>query len=183
MTSVQRRSLRLLALSLVLSAVTASQFARADDSAQDLTQWAGIYTYAGGRAERDALERAIERATAEMGPLARHIARSRLEDEMRPDQRLTVAVAGSSIGIGERGGWRTPIDGSPREFESDGDRFRVRHRFVNGRIVQTTETEDLVIRKTYSLDPQTGRLRVQVDFDHDSLPANLRYGLSYRRAQ
>jgi hypothetical protein len=161
----------------------ASPLASAEVSSAPLARWAGAFDYAGDAHERDALERAIDRATAEMGPLARHVARNRLEREMRPDPRIVVRIEGSIVGIGAQGEWETVLDGPARVFDDDGDRYRVMYRTAGPGIVQVIEGDALRIYKTYALSADGTRMRVAVTFVHDRLPAPLRFVLSYRRAR
>ncbi len=148
-----------------------------------LAGWAGSFTYAGGPGERAALEHAIERATDDMGPIARRIARHRLESEMRPDPRIVVRVDGAMVGIGAEGTWRTILDGPARTFDEGGDHYRVVHRRTAQGVLQVIEGDSVRILKAYALSADGTRMRVSVRFAHDRLPAPLSFVLTYRRAR
>jgi hypothetical protein len=167
----------------LLLASASAQPAAAEGRARVPSLWAGAFTYAGDGQEREALERAIDRATAEMGPLARRIARSRLERELRPDPRLVVRIDGRVIGIGEQGNWRTVLDGPARIFDADGDHYRVQYRSAGQGIIQVIEGDSVRILKAYALSADGAWMHVSVTFFHDRLPAPLRFDLSYRRSR
>jgi hypothetical protein len=157
--------------------------ASADVPSRSLGRWAGAFAYAGDAREREARRRSIERATADMGVLSRHIARNRLERAMRPDPRIVVRVEGSVVGIGAEGSWATVLDGPARTFAEDGDRYRVRHLRAGLGIVQIIEDDSMQIRKAYALSPDGAQMRVTVTFAHERLPAPLRFVLTYRRVR
>jgi hypothetical protein len=172
-----------LPLGLALAFLVGARSARAEVARPaPLAGWAGTFAYAGGTSERAALEHAIERATDSMGPLARRIARNRLESEMRPDPRIVVRVDGPMVGIGAEGTWRTILDGPARTFDEDGDHYRVVHRSTAQGVLQVIEGDSVRILKTYALSRDGTRMRVSVTFAHERLPQPIHFVLTYRRA-
>ncbi len=156
--------------------------AHAEGPAAEL--WTGTFTYAGNAHERSALERAISEATQAMGPLARRVARSRLEDKTRPDPRIVIRVSDQQVGIAAKLLWATPPDGRARVLrDSEGDAYRVAQRVEGRRIFQEIRDQDLVIRNVFALSADGTRLAIRVRLSHDRLPEPLTYELTYRRVR
>lgn len=167
-------------LASVLVLVSAASSAHAEGGPR---AWSGKFTYAGGEPQKEAIRRAIEKATADMGPLTRHIARLRLSQETKPDPRLRIVVDDHSVGVAAKSMWRSPLDGSVRVVrDSDGDAYRISQRFERDRLFQMIRDESLVIQNVFALSPDGKALDIHVRVTHDRIPEPLRYRLSYRRA-
>jgi hypothetical protein len=144
--------------------------------------WTGTFTYAGGSGERSAIEKAISQATRAMGPLARRVARSRLETKTKPDPRIEIRVDERQVGIAAGVLWATPPDGRARMLrDAEGDAYRVAQRVVGHRIFQEIRDEDLVIRNVFALSADGSKLAIRVSLSHERLPKPLTYELTYRR--
>jgi hypothetical protein len=172
----------------LILALTSAGHARAEDRrgasgpARAEATWTGTFAYVGGSRERSALEGAIAQVTRSMGPLARRIARSRLEEKTRPDPKIVIRVDERQIGIAAKLLWSTPPDGRARLLrDSEGDTYRVAQRVVGHRIFQEIRDEDLVIRNVFALSEDGSSLAIRVSLSHERLPRPLMYELTYRR--
>jgi hypothetical protein len=171
---------RILLLALLLVSVSVGGAARAD--AVSPTSWTGKFAYVGGSSQQEAIRRAIEAATSDMGPLTRRIARSRLAAETRPDPNLRIEVDGHSVGVLAQSMWRSPLDGSVRVVrDSDGDAFRVSQHIEGRRLYQVIRDDSVVIRNVFALSPDGKALAIRVSLEHQRVPQPLAYELTYRR--
>jgi hypothetical protein len=144
----------------------------------------GTWVYAGGEAELTAVDQAVERATADMGFLARGFAYEALRARARPRDRYTLSFDGRTVTIGspdqptergEVGG--PPVSVTDRFGEENQTTFRVR----DGALVEAGKSADGSGETVFtpSADGQTLRVRRLMESGRISAPVDVT--LSYRR--
>ncbi len=148
--------------------------------AQSGPSLAGHYALATSRSAAEAtIERAIDAATKEMGPLRGHVARNRLEAKNPVLGSIDIAVDESRVRIGygdhtfaiQRGAFgavRTP-DGETAQARAtlEGNRLTVDWRLDQG------SRRDVFVR-------EGDTLRLSIQISHEQLPADMRYRLRFR---
>ncbi|HEY1418415.1 MAG TPA: hypothetical protein VGF41_10930 [Myxococcaceae bacterium] len=147
---------------------------------------AGTWVYAGGDAELAAVEPAVDKATADMGFLARPFAMEALRPRAQPRQRYTLAFEGPTVNIAspdhplERGNLGGPPVRVTDKFGDENDTtFRVR----DGALVEAGKGADGSGETVFtpSADGQTLSVRRLMQSSRLSAPVELTY--SYRRQQ
>jgi hypothetical protein len=146
------------------------------------TRWNGTYAFVGGDDERSARMRAIERATEDLMFIGRGIARRRLRENTEPYERIRIEVGSRAVTMITDVQWTTPVDGSPRRLrDAEGDTYRVSTHFDDDRLVQTVRDDSLRNVNTFRLSEGGRRMRMHVHIEHDRLPRDVEYHLTYRR--
>ena len=176
---------RFLPALVVASVLLADGWARAEDHTGAQALWPEgrtTFAFAGGRAQRERVLAAIERATSEMTFIIRPIARRRLAAGNRVFESIAVAREGANLVVDRDGNVvSSPADGSETEWTgSDGKTYRVSQRLTPGGFTQTFVGKDGERRNTYSLS-EDGTLRLEVTVRSSRLPAPLEYDLTYER--
>jgi hypothetical protein len=147
---------------------------------------AGTWLYAGGDAELAAVEPAVEKATADMGFLARPFAMEALRPRAQPRQQYTLGFEGPTVTIvspehplerGELGG--PPVRVTDKFGDENDTTFRVR----DGALVEAGKGADGSGETVFtpSADGQTLSVRRLMQSGRLSAPVELTY--SYRRQQ
>lgn len=141
------------------------------------------YRYSGGRSERRALDRAVEAATAELNPLVRGIARSRITSAVEPRDTLEFAFGPNRVTLRSPGMplLRAPLDRPIEWMNPEGSLVEVRCRLEGDTLRIRYRGDGGDTRITYRFDESRSRLEMRARIDHVRLPATLEYGLTYRR--
>ena len=147
-------------------------------------RFAGTFRYAGGEAQRQGLEAAIEAAASELNALIRGIGRKRLKESNPVREQITIAVDGDKVSMTFEPGRTVTgrLEGPSVPWTSDsGKPVQVTFSLVKGRLVQTFKAEDGGRRSVYSLDETGARLTLSVTITSERLSNPLKYALTYRR--
>jgi hypothetical protein len=147
---------------------------------------AGTWVYAGGEAELAAVEQAVDRATADMGFLARPFAMDALRPRARPRERYTLSFDGSAVSVvspdnpterGEIGG--LPVKVTDRFGDENQTTFRMR----DGALVEAGKGADGSGETVFTpgADGQTLSVRRLMESGRLSAPVDLTF--SYRRQE
>ena len=150
------------------------------------TALAGTWVYAGGDAELAAVEPAVDKATADMGFLARPFAMEALRPRAEPRQQYTLGFDGPTVSVtspdhplerGDLGG--PPVRVTDRFGDENDTTFRVR----DGALVEAGKSADGSGETVFtpSADGQTLRVHRVMQSGRLSAPVELTY--SYRRQQ
>jgi hypothetical protein len=147
---------------------------------------AGTWVYAGGDAELAAVDQAVERATADMGFLARGFAAEALRARARPRDRYTLSFDGPTVSIvspdhpterGEIGGPPVPIT------DRFGDENQTTFRVEDGALVEAGKAADGSGETVFAPDADGRTLRVRRLMQSGRLSAPVDVTLSYRRQE
>src|SRR5690242_7017680 len=147
---------------------------------------AGTWAYAGGDAELAAVEPAVDKATADMGFLARPFAMEALRPRAQPRQQYTLGFEGQTVTVAspdhplERG----DLGGPPvRVTDKFGDENDTTFRVRDGALVEAGKGADGSGETVFtpSADGQTLSVRRLMQSGRLSAPVELTY--SYRRQQ
>lgn len=158
----------------------------ADASEPALQPFAGTYGYAGGDAEIQALDRAIDEVVGQMNFFIRGIARRRLRAPNLPSKQVGVFLEKGQIRISRPGQPEVsaPADGKPITWRhpTDGDVFQVSHGIDDqGALYQRFEGERSVSLNRFVLTKADKRLTIHTVITADRLPAPLRFEMTYER--
>jgi hypothetical protein len=147
---------------------------------------AGTWVYAGGEAELAAVVQAVDRATADMGFLARPIAGDALRARARPRERYTLSFDGATVSIvspdhpteqGVVGG--PPVKVTDRFGDENQTTFRIR----DGALVEAGKSADGSGETVFTpgADGQTLSVRRLMESSRLSAPVDVTF--SYRRQE
>jgi hypothetical protein len=145
---------------------------------------AGTWVYAGGEAELAAFDQAVERATADMGFLARGFAYEALRARARPRDRYTLSFDERTVTIGspEHPTERGEVGGPPVSVtDRFGDENQTTFQIREGALVEAGKSADGSGETVFtpSADGQTLRVRRLMESGRISAPVDVT--LSYRR--
>lgn len=147
-------------------------------------RFVGTFRFAGGEAQKQNLEAAIEAAASQLNALIRGIGRKRLKESNPVRDQISIAVDGDKVSM-TFGPGRTVtgrLEGPSVPWTSDsGKPVQVSFSLVKGRLVQTFTAEDGGRRSVYSLDDTGDRLTLSVTVTSERLTNPLKYALTYRR--
>ena len=145
---------------------------------------AGTWRYAGGASGRTRWERAIDRATEDMIPVVRGIARRMIRERVRIADTITLGFPGDRIRVTLP--WsraEAPASGRFVPWTTDtGEHVRLRLKLVGGRLVQILRDKDGTRTNTYVPAPDGARMTVYPSVRAEKIPAPLDFQLAYRRA-
>jgi hypothetical protein len=153
--------------------------ARADDR---LHAWTGAYRFAGGAGERARLRAELDRVANQLGFIVRDVARGRLHDEVRIDERVAIELRGETLRV--RIGTRVLVDCDDSErtiLGHNGERGEGRCTISRGRVVVRVVYEDATQTYTLARSGDGTTLHVRVTIAASPLPDDIRYRLTYRR--
>jgi hypothetical protein len=145
---------------------------------------AGTWVYSGGDAELAQVDPAVERATADMGFLARGFAAEALRARARPRDRYTLSFEGTSVSItspdhpperGEVGGAAVSV--TDRFGDENQTTFRVR----DGALVEAGQSADGSGETVFAPGADGQSLRVHRLMQSSRLSAPVDLTFSYRR--
>ncbi len=161
-------------------AVLVLAFACADAIAQE-PALQGTFVSAG--TPKEAIDKAIDSATAKMNFLVRAVAKSRLKSTNPLYQRIEIGNDGTRITVRYDKGKPIvmPADGSTVKWtRDDGEQFDVSAHAQGAQLQQTFKAEDGQRVNEFSLAPD-GALTLAVTITSPQLSAPLTYTLVYRR--
>ena len=147
---------------------------------------AGTWVYAGGDAELATVDPAVERATADMGFLARGIAAEAVRARARPRDRYTLSFDGPTASIvspdhpterGDVGG--PPVSVTDRFGDENQTTFRMR----DGALVEAGKSADGSGETVFTSDPDGRTLHVRRLMESSRLSAPVDLTFSYRRQE
>ncbi|HUM12117.1 MAG TPA: hypothetical protein VLT82_14325 [Myxococcaceae bacterium] len=145
---------------------------------------AGTWVYAGDDAELAQVEQAVERATADMGFLARGFAFEALRARARPRPTYVLTFEGSTVSIAspdhptERGEVGGPPVGVTDRF---GDENQTTFRLRDGALVEAGKSADGSGETVFTPSADGRTLRVRRLMQSSRLSAPVDVTLSYRR--
>jgi hypothetical protein len=150
------------------------------------TALAGTWVYAGGEVELAAVAQAVERATADMGFLARGFAAEALRARARPRERYTLSFEGPTVTVAspdhptERG----DVGGPPVSVtDRFGDENQTTFRFRDGALVEAGKSADGSGETVFTPSDDGRTLRVRRLMESSRLSAPVDVTLSYRRQE
>jgi hypothetical protein len=146
--------------------------------------FAGNYRYSGGNTQREALAQAIEDAVLQLAMPIRGIGRKRLTNTNPIDDTLEIVVTGDKVQTIFETGFDAEcvIDGGTVHWTSKkGDKYKVRVRKKDSKIVQVIEGEDGVKTTVFVLSSDKQSLTVHHKITADRLEEPMTYKLSYKR--
>lgn len=153
-------------------------------SAAERAALAGTWVYAGGDAERAAVDQAVEQATADMGFLARGFAADALRARAKPRETYTLSFEGSTVSIAspdhptERG----EVGGPPVAItDRFGDQNQTTFRLRDGALVEAGKGADGSGETVFTPSADGHALRVRRLMQSSRLSAPVDVTLSYRR--
>ncbi len=144
----------------------------------------GNYRYSGGSAQREALAAAIEDAVLQLNVAIRGIGRKRLTNTNPIDDTLEIVVSGDKVQTIFETGFdaECTVDGGTVHWTSKkGDKYKVRVRKKDTKIVQIIEGEDGVKTTVFVLSADKQTLTVHHKIEADRLDEPMTYKLSYKR--
>lgn len=145
---------------------------------------AGTWVYAGGAAEQSEVDQAVERATADMGFLARGFAAQALGARARPRDRYTLSFEESTVTIASP---ESPIErgqvGGPPVMLTDrfGDQSQTTFRLEDGALVEAGKNADGSGETVFTPSADGRTLRIRRLMQSSRLSAPVDVTLSYRR--
>ncbi len=157
----------------------APRIARADAAVDELL---GAWTFSGGKAERDALEKAIDDAVGSISVLVRKLAREKLQQANPVPEKLTFAADKLSLMLAYDGElFAAPLDGKAVQVKtSAGEALALRIEREGGNVDQVFAGEGKS-RKNRLL-AKGEKLTIDVTVRAEELPKPMRYRLTYKRS-
>jgi len=139
----------------------------------------GRYRHAGGSAALESIRAAIERATEDMAPGIRGIARSRLLESLKPYPHLRLEQREGVVSIEKAGEPKieAPLGGAVQWSNGGGDEFTVRVRARSGGLVETLKNANTHTQVAYVT--RGDELRVTTIIEDNRLPRKIEYTLVY----
>lgn len=144
----------------------------------------GNFRYSGGSAQRADLDQAIEDAVMQLAMPIRGIGRKRLTNTNPIDDTLEIKVGGDKVQTIFESGFdaECTIDGGTVKWTSKkGDKYKVRVRKKDTKLVQVIEGEDGVKTTVFVLSADKQSLTVHHKIEADRLETPMTYKLSYKR--
>jgi hypothetical protein len=176
--AVSRRSLFAGAAAITVSGLL-PRIARAD--AGSAPALAGSYRFAGGDAERRALQQAIDKAVDRVSVFVREVARDRLENANPVPSELTLGVDDSTLTLAYGAeSFTAPLDGRTVRIKArGGEEMQLRLEPSKTFVDQVFSSEDG--SRTNRLRPSGDKLVVEVVVRAPKLEKALVYRLTYAR--
>jgi len=134
--------------------------------------------------QKKKLEAAINAATEDMFPGIRGIARSRLSESNPAAAKVEITTSGGFIKINQVGfrSVTAPSNGVAIPWRTKhGDKTKVSHKMVNGKLVQRMLVGESGRENTFSLSADGTTLTVSTRIWDKRLPKDVKYKLTYRR--
>ncbi len=169
-------------------ALTVAQDAPAPEAAKaqgpDVANFAGTFTYAGGKKQIEKTEAEIERGLEEVNFVVRSVARGKLQDICKPHKKLNFKVQGKTLTTSSErhGPWSSPVDGSTFNGKNEsGDPIKIQRKWRKNRIVETLRSERGVITRVFTLSKDGKSLTMSVSLKSSKFDETIKYAYSYRR--
>jgi hypothetical protein len=182
------------ALALAASLLGVSAFAPSPSRTQAPTaapthaieSFEGSYVLARDARELRAMDGAIDRVVDQMNIFIREIARGEIHRRITPEQRIAISVFDAnsiSVALDQWGPIALTVGGPARRVRgASGEDVDLTVRLRQGRLVQHSVASNGTRTNTFSLSPDTERIRMHVSIASGQLPSDIRYTLTYRRA-
>jgi hypothetical protein len=148
-------------------------------------QFQGSYKFAGGAKEKAKIEAALEKATEDMFPGIRGIARNRLAESNFAIAKIEIQSQGSFVKINQVGfrSVTAPSNGVAIPYRSkQGDKTKVSHKMVGGKLVQRLVTGEGGRENSYSLSADGSTMTLSVRIWSKRLTRDVKYKLTYKRS-
>ena len=168
-------------LCLLFSATTEANVSAQQQSVAKLT---GVFEFVGGDKERTGISKAILIATDSLNRVIKRLATNRLTETTRPYASLRLEMNEQSVRawLDQHGPWETAIGGQWFSTTTrDGRRVKVKHRIIQGRLVQTIKARGGTRTNTFrpTVDGEGIRMHVRIESPRLSDPVD--FELTYRR--
>lgn len=181
-----RASITRVALPIALVALAALWPSASSTQAVALESFGGDFVHTGARRELRSMDAAIDRVVNQMNIFVREIARGEVHRRINPERRIELDVIDASTLTIAMDGWgpvRVAIGAAARRVRgSAGEDIDLTVRFHEGRLVQRAATPRGSRTNVFTLSPDLEQLSMLVRIASDQLPAEIRYRLTYRRA-
>lgn len=152
-----------------------------------LASFEGRYTFVGGQAERQRLQRAIDVVADRLDFFVREIARGQISRNIQPEPRIEIDVIRDGrvdLWLGAWGPLELTLDGHARRVRGpDGSDTRLSAVFRDGRVETRQESSRGHRDNWLTLSADTEYLFLQSRVGAPQLPEEIRYTLSYGRAR
>ena len=141
----------------------------------------GRYVFAGGDAERKALQNSIDAVVSEMGPLLRRVAKRRLIQGNPIPAALSIEAIGETVTISFDDRRYTAVLGASAVsvVGIDGNAVELTHRVEGTRLTQRFDAPRGERWNLFRVRDE--QLRLTVIVESESLPADLVYELTFTR--
>lgn len=151
------------------------------EMSEGLQAFVGSYTFSGGEAERRALEDAVDKVVADMNPLVRGVARSRLLESNAIAGKVSIVAEGDRVTVGfDDRSYTAVLGGAAVEVTGvTGDRLQLKHRMKGKQLVQQFDGPRGSRRNVIGVRGE--QLRIGVTVESESLPAPLVYTLTFSK--
>ncbi|EDM80311.1 hypothetical protein PPSIR1_36712 [Plesiocystis pacifica SIR-1] len=149
-----------------------------------MADYAGTYTYTGGSAQKKKLAEAIEGAANQVAAIIRGVARKRLTKTQILETPITISIAGDKVTfkLGTTGGsWSATIDGPTTTMKYNGDKYKVKVRQKDGKLITTFMAPDATKTIVYVLNEDRKRMTVHHRLVADQLKTPMTFRLSYKK--
>jgi hypothetical protein len=172
------RSAFLVALVSVVSPAQAE-----DPRYPGLERYVGLFRNAGGEAEEQARLDAIEASVASQNRVLRGVTRRRLLSGTHVTATYEIQVDGELITIGIDDGrqWTTDLQGTPAQYEHDGEAMTMSRVWADGAIRATGEQRVGTGEYHFRLSEDGQTLTVAFTMSSKLLPDPVRFTTTYRR--
>ena len=178
-SAIRRREI-LSGLAALLPVAAVPSLAFADNS--PVKSFVGTYAYAGDAAERKARDAAIDDVVSSMTPIARGIARDKLQEATAIPSHVVFAADTKNLTVTEKEPLTAPLDGSPVDVKGyDDSDMKLTYEIAKDQIVQKLSGDGKGRKTNYALDAAS--LRVHVHVYAKQLPKPLDYDLTFARPQ
>lgn len=178
---IQRAAWALAFAAIVIAA------APADGQVNALASLDGRYVFAGGSAERERLDRAIDAVVRNLPFVMREVARGEIRRNLQPERSIDVGILDDervTLTLGAWGPHEVRLDGRPTRVRGpDGSDTRLSAVFRGGRIETRQESSRGLRENWLSASPDGRYLFLQSRVVARELPEAIRYTLSYRRVR
>lgn len=158
----------------------------AASSAPALESFQGTFVLAGDARELRAMDQAIDRVVDQLNIFIREIARGEIHRRIVPEQRVVLRVADTqsiALTIDQWGPIAATLGAPARRVRgSSGEDVSLTVRYRDGRLIQHAAAASGARTNTFALSPDEQRLHMHVRITSGQLPADIRYTLTYRRA-
>lgn len=148
----------------------------------DVPRLTGYYLLVPGRGAP--VEQAVDKVVAEMNPVVRQIARSRLSKTNQPYRHITLAATPATISIAtdRHAPIEAPADGTPVNWRrDDNELLKVSMQWKGRTLQEVFAAEDGKRVNVFELSPDGRELKLMVTVTSDRLPKPLSYTLVYQR--
>lgn len=181
------KNLSIAAFLLAVLAIVAPTPSRTQGpSTEGLASFAGVYVLGSDARELHGMEQAIDHVVDQLNIFIREIARGEIHRRIDPEQRIHLTLLGGdsiAISLDDWGPIEVPVNGPARRVrDATGENVRLTVRYAGGRLIQHSAAPRGARTNVYALSGDASRLSMSVRITSDQLPDDIRYRLTYRRA-